>query len=103
MVEGVTSKQYSHLRTTHHCVAIALDSLNSVQKKGIYLEDRDGVLYWVKPFVGYVNSDNEEQNDQCLLKRGGDTFFPSRQTLMSRDLIGTIVPRQDQRGWEPPR
>ena len=98
MVDGVTSKQYSHLRTTHHCVAIALDPSNFVQKRGIYLEDRNKVLHWVKPFVSYVNSDNEEQNDQCLVKRGGETFCPSRQTLMSRDLIGTIVPRQDQRG-----
>ena len=62
------------------------------------MTDRNNRLIWVKPFISYVNSDNEEQNDQCLVRRGGDTFFPSRQTMMSRDLIGTIVPRQDQRG-----
>jgi hypothetical protein len=98
MVAGVKSKQWSHLRTTHHCLAIFLAALNLVQEKGIYLKDRNGGLHWVKPFIGYVNSDNEEQNDQCLVMRGGDTFFPSRQTLMSRDLIGTVVPRREQRG-----
>ena len=65
--------------------------------------DRNPPFFWVKPFISYVNSDNEEQNDQCLVRRGGDTFFPSRQTMMSRDLIGTIVPRQDQRGSRRPR
>ena len=98
MVAGVKSKQYSGLRTTHHCLAILLHPLKLVQKNGIYMSDRNGRMLWVKPFLSYVNTDNPEQNDQCLLFWGGDCNCPSRQTLMSRDLIGTVVPRQDQRG-----
>ena len=81
MVKNHTCKQFSHLRTTHHCLAILLDPVSLVQKKGIYMTDRNNRLIWVKPFISYVNSDNEEQNDQCLVRRGGDTFFPSRQRL----------------------
>ena len=98
MVSGVKSKQWSGLRTTHHCLAILLHPLSLVQKHGMYLTDRNDRLMWVKPFISYVNTDNPEQNDQCLVKQGGGTFCPSRQTLMSRDLIGTIVPRREQRG-----
>ena len=90
-------KNWARLRTLHHCLAIIFDPLNHFQEDGLYLKKRDGTEIWVQPFVSYMNSDNQEQDDQAGLKRGC-AVHSDRQTLMLKDLIGSFTTLQQQRG-----
>lgn len=90
-------KKLSHFRIIHHCMAIVLDSLRHFQD-GVYLRTADKKIIRVVPFVAYINSDNVEQNFQCCLRLGGATYFPLRDCLMHKDLIGKVVPLMEQNG-----
>ena len=90
-------RHLANLRCTHHCLSILYHALRVFYKDGLYLKTRDGTKIWVQLFVAYVNSDNEEQNDQAGLKRGA-AKKPSRQTLMGKGLLGTVTPWYLQRG-----
>ena len=89
----------ARLRTLHHCLAIIFDPLNHFQKDGLYLTTRDGTEIWVRPFVSYMNSDNQERDDQSGLKRGC-ADHSDRQTLMLKEFIGTFTTLQQQRSTQ---
>ena len=63
-------KQLSARRLLHHCLSILYEPLKHFEKSGVYLRDADGKDVWVMLFIAYMNSDNEEQNDQSGLRRG---------------------------------
>ena len=90
-------KHLANLRVTHHCIAVIFDALRHFKKDGLILQLRDGTLIIVDVTVDYCNTDNEEQNDQCSKKRVGAKKC-SRQTLMKKELIGTITSLEDQTG-----
>lgn len=90
-------KHLAGLRVTHHSLSILYEPIRAFEKKGLILKMRDGTQIWAKIFVGYMNSDSPEQNDQSGLKRNAAKKC-SRQTLMCKSLIGTITPFAHQRG-----
>ena len=85
------------LRVHHHCIRILFDPLTHF-KRGFYARDRNGKVHWFKVYIGNNNTDNPQLDDECCLKHGASTPFPLRDTLMSRDLIGEVVPYADQVG-----
>ena len=68
--ERAYHKQLSARRLLHHCLSILYEPLKHFEKSGVYLRDADGKDVWVMLFIAYMNSDNEEQNDQSGLRRG---------------------------------
>lgn len=93
-----TAKKLAHHRTIHHCCAIMYEPLRHFQQHGIFLRLRNGDIIWVKPYISYINTDNPEQNFQCTLRQGGMTFYPLRDVLMRRDLLGELVRLAHQNG-----
>ena len=85
------------LRVHHHCVALLFDALKHFTD-GFYVRDRTGLIHWVNVYLGNNNTDNPQLDDECCLRRGASTYFPLRDTLMSRDLIGEVVPYAEQVG-----
>ena len=57
---------------------------------------RDGRLHWFKAYLGNINTDNPQLDDECALRHGGRTFHPLRDTLMPRELVGEVVPLKEQ-------
>ena len=90
-------KHLAGLRVLHHSLSILYEPLRAFEKEGVFLKMRDGNKLWAKIYVGYMNSDSPEQNDQSGLKRNAAKKC-SRQTLMCKSLIGTITPFAHQRG-----
>ena len=81
--DRATHKQLSTRRLIHHCLSIMYDPLTHFGTEGVYLRDAHGKDVWVMPYVSYLNTDNEEQNDQCTLRRGaGKYMWPARVMLI---------------------
>ena len=85
------------LRVHHHCIAILFDAIKHFDR-GFFARDRNGTVHWLKVYIGNNNTDNPQLDDECCLRRGAATYRPLRDTLMSRDLIGEVVPYADQVG-----
>ena len=93
-----THQSWSVMRVHHHCTSILMAPLKRYRSTGLYARLSDDTIIWLCLFLAYVNTDNEENDAQATVKRGGTTFHPSRSTLMSRELIGEVVRLEEQYG-----
>ena len=85
-------------RIHHQCARILWDPIIRFRDTGFYALLSDNSRCWLSAFYGISSTDNKEQDQQCLVLRGGATSRFARDTLMSRSLIGTVVPLSQQRG-----
>ena len=54
-----------------------------------------GGFHWAKPSIAYVDTDNEEQNDHCLVKPRFNVFELMRQEKMATRALAGLATREE--------